>query len=242
MHNAAFAALGLDAVYVPLRCEAVALETLMDSLARQGGGGNVPIPHKAAAAQVLSRRNGYPSAVCNTFWGELGGLSGAETDSVGINAALARLEAPRGSWCIVGTGGTARAALLAAQRSGVAVAVRSRTPGRAEAFRASAHGLGVPAAALDECCVILNCTPLGMAEDDPLPLAPPEVPRARLALDMVYRRGETRWVAAMRKAGCRAEDGREALIEQGAAAFEKWFPGRAAPREVMRAVVTAALG
>jgi shikimate dehydrogenase len=242
MHNAAFAALGLDAAYVPLRCEAAALESLMDSLARQGGGGNVTIPHKAAAAELLSLRTGYALPVCNTFWGEAGGLSGAETDSEGVLAALARLDAPGGSWCIVGTGGTARAALVAAQRAGVALAVRSRTPGRAAAFRASADGLGVPAAALEDCSVILNCTPLGMAEGDPLPLAPSEVPAARVALDLVYRRGETKWVAVMRKAGCRAGDGREALIEQGAAAFEKWFPRRAAPREVMRAAVTAALG
>jgi shikimate dehydrogenase len=242
MQNAAFAALGLDAVYVPLRCAADALESLMDSLVRQGGGGNITIPHKAVAAEVLSRRIGYPSQVCNTFWGQSDGLAGAETDSDGILAALARLDAPGGPWCIVGTGGSARAALLAAQRAGVAVAVRSRTPGNAEAFRASADLIGVPDASLADCSVILNCTPLGMAEGDPLPLAPSEAPKAGTALDLVYRRGETRWVAAMRKAGCRAADGRDVLVEQGAAAFEKWFPRHAAPREVMRAAVHAALG
>jgi shikimate 5-dehydrogenase len=46
----------------------------------------------------------------------------------------------------------------------------------------------------------------------------------------------------MRAAGRAASDGREALLEQGAAAFELWFPGRPAPREVMRAALRAALG
>ena len=40
MHNAAFTALGLDAVYVALRCESTAVRPLMETLARQGGGGN----------------------------------------------------------------------------------------------------------------------------------------------------------------------------------------------------------
>lgn len=241
MQNAAFGALGLDAVYVPIRCRAEALEPLMESLAQQGGGGNVTIPHKAAAASILHRRGGYPTDVCNTFWGQLEGLVGAETDSEGILAALSRLDPPQGPWCILGTGGTARAALHAAQRAGSAVAVHSRSPERAAAFRASALALGVAPAETADCTIIVNCTPLGMADADPLPLIPGESPSARIALDLVYRRGETRWVSMMRKAGCRASDGREALVEQGGAAFERWFPRHAAPREVMRAAVRAAL-
>ena len=242
MHNAAFGALGLDAVYVPLRCRADALEPVMDSLALQGGGGNVTIPHKASAAAILARRSGYSAGVCNTFWGGPDGLAGAETDSDGIIAALGRLDAPTGPWCLLGTGGSARAALRAAARAGSAVAVRSRTPAGAAAFRSEADGLGIARAEVAECTVIINCTPLGMLDGDPIPLLPEEAHSARFALDLVYRFGETRWVAAMRKAGCRAGDGREVLVEQGAAAFERWFPRHAAPREVMRAAVHAALG
>jgi shikimate dehydrogenase len=214
----------------------------MLSLVRQGGGGNVTVPHKAAAAAVLARLGDYPLGACNTFWGALDGLAGAETDSDGILAGLERLGPSAGPWGIIGTGGSARAALIAAKRAGVAVAVQSRSPGRADAFRADAAAAGVSAAALADCLVIINCTPLGMAEGDPLPLPPGDAPRAELALDLVYRKGETRWVAAMRKAGCRAADGREVLVEQGAAAFERWFPRHRAPREVMRAAVRSALG
>jgi shikimate dehydrogenase len=93
------------------------------------------------------------------------------------------------------------------------------------------------------CCrVVINCTPLGLSTGDPPPIAPVEVPAAELALDLVYRRGETPWVHAMRAAGRRAADGRHALLEQGAVAFEHWFPGRIAPRAIMRAAVRAALG
>jgi len=240
MHNAAFAALGLDAVYVALRCESAAVRPLMETLARQGGGGNVTIPHKEAAADVLDPARAR-SAVYNTFWGRDGRLEGAETDSDGILAALRRLGAPGGDWCLIGTGGSARAALAAAKRSGAAVAVRSRTPGRAEAFAAAARDAGVPLTESDACRVVINCTPLGLSQGDPVPVPLSDVPRAELALDLVYRKGETPWVHLMRAAGRRAADGREVLVEQGAVAFERWFPGRPAPREVMRAAVRVAL-
>ncbi len=241
MHNAAFTALGLDAVYVALRCEAAAVRSLMETLARQGGGGNVTIPHKEAAAAVLDP-SGARSAVYNTFWGRDGRLEGAETDSDGILAALLRHDAPDGDWCLIGTGGSARAALAAAKRAGAAIAVKSRTPGRAQLFAAAAREAGVRLTEPAVCRVVINCTPLGLSRDDPDPVDPAEVPEAALALDLVYRKGETPWVHAMRAAGRRAADGREVLVEQGAVAFERWFPGRSAPREVMRAAVRAALG
>jgi shikimate dehydrogenase len=240
MHNAAFTALGLDATYVALRCESATVRPLMETLARQGGGGNVTIPHKEVAAAVLDPAH-TGSPVYNTFWGRDGRLEGAETDSHGILATLQRLGAPGGAWCLIGTGGSARAALAAATRSGAAIAVRSRTPGRADAFAVSAREAGVSLVEPDSCRIVINCTPLGLSRGDPLPVSPREVPKAELALDLVYRNGETPWVHAMRAAGRRAADGREVLVEQGALAFECWFPGRPAPREVMRAAVRAAL-
>lgn len=242
MHNAGFRALGLDAVYLALACEAAQVEPLMLALARQGGGGNVTIPHKAAAAEAVRRHGGFEPEVCNTFWsGEGGTLRGAETDSVGIGAAWQGLGAQPGAWCIIGTGGSARAALRAAKQAGAAVAVQSRSQERAERLAELARAAGLAAATPAECQVVVNCTPLGLTDGDPLPLPPGLLPGARVALDLVYRRGETAWVHAMRHAGARAADGREVLVGQGAAAFEHWFPGTAAPREVMRAAVAGAL-
>jgi len=241
MQNAAFRALGLDAVYVALRCGEGALAGVIDTLLRQGGGGNVTIPHKEAAAAALAARGDCDLPLCNTFWSENGVTRCAETDSEGILAALARLGSPAGPWCLIGTGGSARAALRAAHRAGVGVAVRSRSAERGDRLRAAAAAAGVPAAAAESCTVLINCTPLGLSDTDPLPVPPSDVPWTRVALDLVYRRGETEWVRGMRAAGCVAADGREVLVEQGAAAFECWHPKRPAPREVMRAAVRAAL-
>jgi shikimate dehydrogenase len=246
MQNAAFRALGLDAVYVALRCEAGELPALIDTLVRQGGGGNVTIPHKGVAAEHVARRGAPVGPICNTFWGEGGRLAGADTDSPAIARVAARLNGMNGAhpsgWLVIGTGGSARAALLAARDAGVPLTVRSRDPERARAFLAAARELAVVEAEPQACTLVLNCSPLGLDPHDPLPLDPRDAPRGAAALDLVYRPGETSWVRAMRAAGHPALDGREVLLEQGAAAFECWFPGRQAPREVMRAAVVAALG
>ena len=89
--------------------------------------------------------------------------------------------------------------------------------------------------------MLINATPLGLRAGDPLPFDPGAFPRAEIVLDMVYARGETAWVRAMRPHVRRAADGRAMLVAQGAAAFECWFPDKAAPVEVMRAAVNAAL-
>ena len=244
MQNAAFRALGLDAAYVAMRCDSTQLGALMETLARQGGGGNVTIPHKQQAAEVLGR-NGSPQpagATCNTFWGRDGRLEGTETDSKAILVALHRMGTPGAKWLLVGTGGSALAALSAAKRAGADIAVRSRSPLRATEFEQLARGQGIGLAEVGACDVVLNCTPLGLNEGDPLPIDPSATTAGGLALDLVYRPGETAWVRAMRSVGWTAADGREVLLEQGAAAFEHWFPDRPAPREVMRAALRFALG
>ncbi len=242
MYNAAFRALGLDAIYVALRCSSAALGPLMQSLARQGGGGNVTIPHKRAAAEVLAELGGPLLEVCNTFWASGDGVTGADTDRHGILAALSELGARNGNWLLIGSGGSARAAVGAAKLAGARVAVRSRNPERARALISLAHQLAVEEAPPESCDVVINCTPLGLERTDPLPLDPELVPAEGTALDLVYGRGETAWVRALREKGRRAADGRTVLVEQGAASFERWFPGLGAPREVMRAAVRAALG
>ena len=70
---------------------------------------------------------------------------------------------------------------------------------------------------------------------------PARTERLSAALDLVYCRGGTRWVRALRAAGIPAHDGREMLVQQGVAAFGRFFPDHAAPVEVMRAAVNRAL-
>jgi shikimate dehydrogenase len=243
MHNAAFRALGLDAVYVALRAVPTDVPDLIRALARAGGGGNVTVPHKETAAQAVAHPTARVSALgaCNTFWGAGAEIRGDNTDVDGVLDALARLDAPATAWLIAGTGGGARAAVAAAVARGARVAVRSRDHGRRKAFEGWAVRQGAVLAAPAACEVIINATPLGLHPGDHLPVALEEAPTARIAFDMVYARGETAWVREMRQEGLRAGDGRGMLVAQGAAAFRRWFPEEDPPAEVMSAAVNDAL-
>jgi shikimate dehydrogenase len=122
--------------------------------------------------------------------------------------------------------------------------VLSRDGARARAFADWARTRGAnaqPARGELEAEVAINATPLGLRETDPLPLDPSGASRLAAALDLVYAPGETRWVRTLRAAGIAAQDGREMLVRQGAAAFGRFFPAQQAPLEVMRAAVARAL-
>jgi len=250
MHNAACRALGLDAVYVALRVSAEALPAVLAMQAAIGAAGNVTVPHKEAVEGSVARKTDVCARVgaCNTFWTEDGELVGDNTDVFGVAAALDRIGATHKGerWLVVGTGGSARATAVTAADRGATLFVRSRDASRAKAFAAWATGIGVPTTVATggtaiEIDVAINATPLGLAGHDPLPVDVNHIPGVQRALDLVYAPGETRWVHVLRERGIEATDGREMLVRQGAAAFERFFPGTAAPTEVMRAAVQRAL-
>jgi shikimate dehydrogenase len=248
MHNAACRALGLDATYLALRVPAAALSTVLEALAATGGAGNVTVPHKEAVERSLARKTDVcaRAGACNTFWTEDGVLVGDNTDVPAVRAAVAGLGADGRRWLVIGTGGSARAVAVAAGDAGAALWVRSRHPDRAREFAAWAKQLGVRTESAHgpiDVDVAINATPLGLGARDPLPIDPKDLRGVRMALDLVYAPGGTRWVRALRGRGrsVTAYDGREVLVRQGAAAFSRFFPGVAAPVEVMRAAVERAL-
>lgn len=247
MHNAAMHALGIPGAYVALRTPAASLGTVLSALTAVGAAGNVTVPHKEAAAGYVARKTDGCERVgaCNTFWVEGGLLVGDNTDVAGIRTALARLGVSRGGrWLVLGTGGSARAVAAAAADSGAILHVRSRTAETARRFVEWARdrlALQVRAAADDAADVVINATPLGLKDRDPMPLDPERIDRGAAVLDLVYRPGGTAWSRAASRAGRRVADGREMLVAQGAAAFERFFPGVDAPVEVMRAAVERAL-
>jgi shikimate dehydrogenase len=120
MHNAAIRALGLDAVYVP---------------------------HKEAAERCVARKTDLCIRVgaCNTFWTEDGELVGDNTDVAAILACLTQLGADGEDWLLMGTGGAARAAAMAAADASARLHVLSRDAARARAFAEWAQSRGVRA-------------------------------------------------------------------------------------------------
>lgn len=247
MQNAAMRHLGLDGVYVALRCDADALPGLMRGIAAAGGGGNVTLPHKLAAARVVDvatdavRRTG----ACNTFWYEDGALHGDNTDVHGFRAALASL-VPDGAWgrrvLLLGAGGAARAALTSLLDEGVAqVVLLNRSVEKARALSGRAGDPRVRVLERVEALpdeepfeLVVNATRLGLDPADPPPLVLAQAPPVEAVLDLVYReQGLSPLVTEARHLGLPAEDGAEMLVQQGALAFERWWRCDA-PLDVMR--------
>lgn len=260
--NAAIRSLGLDAVYVALRCGAGELEGLLRGVASGGGAGNVTVPHKERVAALIERPTEAVCATgaCNTFWVEDGHLHGDNTDVAGVLAALRTLlggSAAGTRVLLVGAGGAARAALYALWLEGAGrVEILNRTPSRADVLRTlSSTWARVPGSprteirvasepdGLSEECfdLVVNATSLGLHVEDPLPLDPTRARRVGAALDLVYAPDATAWVRDLRARGVPAEDGTTMLLHQGAAAFERWF-GREAPLEVMREALASPEG
>jgi shikimate dehydrogenase len=249
--NAALRALGLDAVFVALRCGADELPGLLRGIALAGGGGNVTVPHKALAAQTVERPSDavVRTGACNAYWLEDGAIHGDNTDVAGAAAAVAALldRAPAGARVLLlGAGGAASAALCALADAGAErIVIANRTPGRAyelvERFRTPGVRMEVvdsaDALAGERFDLAVNSTSLGLKPGDPLPLDP-DAARVTIgaALDLVYARGDTAWVREMRARGLAAADGKEMLLQQGAAAFRRWW-GMDPPLEVMRAAL-----
>ena len=249
--NAALRAAGLDGAYVALRCDSGDVAGLIRGLARAGGGGNVTVPHKEAAARAVERRTEAVEATgaCNTFWLRDGEVWGDNTDVEGVTAAASALlgRPLRGArLLLLGAGGSARAVAYACVREGASkVVVLNRTPERARELidRVSGDGPAFRLApspdeiASDAFDLAINATSLGLRAGDPLPLDPRGPASVGAALDLVYSRtGETPWVRAMRERGIPAADGTEMLIQQGAAAFRRWWE-MDPPIEAMRAAL-----
>lgn len=235
--NAALLAAKLALRYEALDVDPDALPRVLGELRAEGGAGNVTVPHKTAVADACDALTDVARAAgaVNTFWHAADGrLIGDNTDVAGAAAALAAIrlgtaEARAPRIAVLGAGGAAAALVLAAVRVWPAARVRvwARRPGQAatlaERFPGHVERAPTSEAALDSAALVVNATPLGLGVDDPLPCDVTALPRRAAVFDLVYGAKETAWVRAARGAGHDAHDGLAMLVEQGAAAFSRWF-------------------
>jgi shikimate dehydrogenase len=240
MHNAAFAALGLDWVYVAFpvaRGDGAAAVRAVTTLGLAGL--NVTMPHKADAAAACDdlAPDAAELGAVNTIVNADGALAGHSTDGDGFLRALDDEGVTvSGRRCLVlGAGGAARAITHALGRAGARVTVAARRPeaGRAAAALApDAAAIGMDGVAVDGFDVIVNATPLGMRGEPP-PFDPAQFHVGQFVFDTVYP-ADTPLLVEARARGLRATGGLAMLVHQGALSFSLWT-GTAPPLDVMRA-------
>jgi shikimate dehydrogenase len=249
IHNAAFAALEMDWVYVPLPVAPGEVAEALAGLRALGMvGANVTMPHKTEVAGLVEdlSEDAERLGAVNTILVGANAISGHNTDAPGFDRFLRRDAGfdPVGKSALVfGAGGAARACALALARAGVAeLTVALREPSRGDPLRAAVEGFDMKIAvvAFEDAAkatsdLIVNATPLGAhGESLPLPALGPQV----LGIDLLYRPSHTPMLAAIRSAGGAAFGGIGLLLEQAALAFELWT-GQPAPFEAMSAAALA---
>ncbi len=260
LHNAAFAALDLDWVYVALPVRAGDGGRAVAAMAALGIEGlNVTMPHKAAAAEAVDRCTPVAARLgaVNTVVRSADGLLGESTDGEGFVTALRLDEGfdPAGARClVVGAGGAARAVVLALAGAGaseVVVVARRAVAAAAAAALAGPAGRVGTAEEADGCALVVNATPVGMdaavsdlpVSDLPVPDLPvPErcLGPGQVVADLVYQPIRTPFVEAARARGAVAVNGLGMLIHQAALSFRLWT-GEDPPLEVLSAAALAEL-
>jgi shikimate dehydrogenase len=246
MHNAAFRALDLDAVYLAFDVPPAALPGAIAG-ARALGVRQlaVSLPHKQAvmahldAVDDTARRIGAVNTVTRRPDGT---LAGANTDWIGAVRALEREGPLAGARAVVlGAGGAARAVVHGLVVRGAHVVVLNRTPERA---RELAQALGAQeSGALGELArlaydVLVNATSVGLGCDES-PVPAEALRPGVLVMDTVYEPERTRLLRDAQKRGARILGGKWMLVHQAAEQLRLWT-GREAPLEVMAAAFDAA--
>ncbi|HEY6771682.1 MAG TPA: shikimate dehydrogenase [Solirubrobacterales bacterium] len=255
MQNAALEALGLagEWSYEALDFDSGEFAERTGALPGQGFvGANVTIPHKGAALELADDASEAAEEIgaANTLRFRDEVIRAENTDAPGLLAALPGpidgLNA-----LVLGAGGSARAAVWALAGQGAAVSVWNRTPERADEIvrdlaKPSAEGrlravTGEQARGTGY-ALIVNCTTIGMGDEDPFEQLPLEAERLAggiVVVDLVYAGSESRLVAEARGRGATAVEGLEVLVRQGAESLRIWT-GMEPPLDVMREAARAA--
>ncbi len=245
LHNSAFAAKKIDAVYLPFLVHNLSdfLEAVPDLEIR---GFSVTIPHKQKILKHLKHCEDLAAdigAVNTVVVRPDGSLAGSNTDYVGVLRSLEKkLHLAKSRVLIFGAGGSARAAAFALARSGAQVAICARREQPARDLARAVGGEVIPRFALrsESFDAILNTTPVGMHPHSKIsPLSADEL-NCRIVMDLIYRPERTQLLQIASKKGIHTVSGVEMFLAQGIAQWELWTKQRA-PEAVMRRTIVKAL-
>lgn len=264
MHNAAFAALGVGAVYTLFPLTAPEVEPFFKKLKSADNpifGLNVTVPYKEKVVPLLDSLSPFAKkvgAVNTVVISPKRALAGQNTDGPGFLAHLNELgfslAGKRVS--IIGAGGAARSL----------VAVLSLVPERPTEIRLfdveqeKAHRLAedlgerldvslvsvvqrMDDLKIKDCDLLINATPVGMKPNDPALVKTEDLQPGMLVYDLIYNPAETALLQAAKSRGAKVANGLGMLFYQGVLAFQHWGDIELAPaiKAIMRKSLEAGL-
>lgn len=257
MQNAAFEAMGINAVYLPFEVHPSRLKEAVDGIRYLSiHGSNCTIPHKEAvlayldAVDPLARKIGAVNTIVSTE----GKLKGYNTDGAGFIRSLEETGFSCGGKKVVilGSGGSAKGIAFSLAESGVSeITLLSRNMDKGLALISSLkeHYSGgefnlhsLPLEGVEELLksadLLVNTTPVGMVpHQDQSPMESLKGLSSRaLVADIIYAPRKTKLLQMAEERGLKGINGLGMLLHQGAIAFELWT-GEKAPVEVMRRVL-----
>src|SRR5919106_1349305 len=214
MHNAAFAAKGLNCTYIAFRVSQAELKESIESLRSINiAGFNVTTPHKTQVMTYLDELESIAkrAAAVNTVNNIEGVFRGYNTDVYGFIEPLRKRQ--------VDFRDMHRAHELA--NLGVGLGLKCEV---VPLNRAQDHS--------PSCDLIVNATTLGMNNESSV-IDYEHIQKGSIVYDIVYSPLVTDLIENAKYAQASVVYGYEMLIEQGAKAFEIWT-GLSAPRDAMK--------
>ena len=226
--NEVFARHDVDAVMVPMRVHPLHLGATLRTLFESPtvGGVSLSIPHKAAAAAIVERCSPaatVANAVNAIRRSPAGGLEGELFDGEGFRRSLDRAEIAyvNRRVLLIGAGGAASALATALAAAGIAeIAVYDPNRAKAEQLAKVLSGaFGIRATCVADndprgFDLIVNASPLGLEQSDPLPVDVSAIAQHAAVCDILMKNQPTPFLRAALARGLAAEPGFDMLIQQ----------------------------
>ena len=245
VHNRAFQAKRIDAVYVPLLTAPNQLRDFFQFAEELPlAGFSVTIPHKRRIMRYLDAVDPLAKRIgaVNTVVRKAGKWRGSNTDAEAVSGPISKLIRLKGAKILIlGNGGAARGAACALADEGSAVSLTGRNPDR---VRALARFVGGEALSTEQANargfdVVINATPIGMWPKSGETPFPDKIP-GEIVFDMVYNPLETTLLHRAKQQGKQVIPGVTMFLEQAVKQFEIWT-GEPAPLAAMQAAAMDAL-
>ena len=218
-----------EAIESPLDGFATTIQRLRDEGYK---GCNITVPFKHEAYQLANEHSGRARAAhaVNTLLFQDGIILGDNTDGIGLVTDIEQNLACKFLFkrvLLMGAGGAAHGVIWHLFNAGAAIIIANRSMDKAEQLAAEFEGYGTVFAKSYEALagqkfdIVINATSSGLSDSLP-PLPDGLFKPGALAYDMMYGKQTPFLRFAQEQGASRTIDGLGMLVEQAAAAFEKW--------------------